>query len=167
MTEGFVIHALAVGRGTLALTPVPGAGGDYAGDLAHIRDWTPAIVLSLTSEAELLAAGAATLAADVQDTGTRWISMPVADFGIPGHDQSATWRQASRSAREALAGGGRVLIHCRAGCGRSGMVALRLMIEAGERPGVALARLRQLRPCAVETEAQLVWARRGRVCDAG
>jgi len=57
-----------------------------------------------------------------------------------------------------LQGGGRVLIHCRGGCGRSGMAALRLMIESGEEAGAALSRLRALRPCAVETEAQMAWA---------
>ena len=58
----------------------------------------------------------------------------------------------------ALTGRGRVLIHCKGGCGRSGMVALRLMIEAGEAPDEALARLRSVRPCAVETDAQMRWA---------
>ena len=59
---------------------------------------------------------------------------------------------------DALRGGGRVLVHCRGGCGRSGMVALRLMIEAGEAPDEALSRLRSVRPCAVETKAQMGWA---------
>jgi hypothetical protein len=34
-------------------------------------------------------------------------------------------------------------------------------VEAGETPGAALARLRAVRPCAVETEAQLAWAKAG------
>ena len=51
-----------------------------------------------------------------------------------------------------------VLVHCFGGCGRSGMLVLRVMIEAGEPAGTALKRLRQVRPCAVETEAQMAWA---------
>ena len=35
------------------------------------------------------------------------------------------------------------------------------MVEAGEQPDVALARLRTVRPGAVETEAQMTWALRG------
>ena len=35
---------------------------------------------------------------------------------------------------------------------------LRLMVEAGEEPQAALTRLRGLRPCAVETDAQYEWA---------
>jgi hypothetical protein len=41
------------------------------------------------------------------------------------------------------------------------MAVLRLMIEAGEEPQSALARLRKVRPCAVETEAQMQWALAG------
>ncbi|PKQ12760.1 MAG: protein phosphatase [Alphaproteobacteria bacterium HGW-Alphaproteobacteria-1] len=160
---GFVIHALHVGGGTLALSPVPGASGDYAADMAHLADWRPALVLSMTTGAEMLAVGAGDLAADVQAVGTRWIGVPVADYDVPGPDQVEVWAQASATARAALTGGGRVLVHCRGGCGRSGMAVLRLMIEAGEVPEAALARLRVLRPCAVETGAQMAWALRGAV----
>lgn len=156
----FVIHALSVGGGTLALTPLPGSSGDYAADMAHLREWQPALVISLTTQAELLTAGAETLGWDVQAAGTRWISFPVKDFGIPAPDQLETWQIASGAARGALSGGGRVLIHCRGGCGRSGMAVLRLMIEAGEEASEALARLRNLRPCAIETPAQMAWALR-------
>jgi hypothetical protein len=41
------------------------------------------------------------------------------------------------------------------------MIILRLMIAAGEGPDAALARLRKTRPCAVETDAQMAWARQG------
>ncbi len=54
--------------------------------------------------------------------------------------------------------GGRVLVHCMGGCGRSGMALLRLMVESGEPADRALARLRAVRPCAVETPEQLAWA---------
>lgn len=157
----FIIYALRVGGGTLALAPLPGAGGDYAADLAHICDWKPAIVVSLTTPAEMLSAGAETFGNDVQEAGTRWVAFPIPDFGVPDASQIEAWTKASHDISRALAGGGRVLVHCRGGCGRSGMVALRLMIAQGEEPEAALERLRHIRPCAVETEAQLRWARRG------
>jgi protein-tyrosine phosphatase len=54
--------------------------------------------------------------------------------------------------------GGSILLHCRGGQGRSGMIALRILVERGEEVSVALTRLRSERPGAVETEAQLIWA---------
>lgn len=157
----FVIHALPVAGGILAIAPLPGGSGAYAKDLEHLRDWKPALVISMTTEAEMTVHGAADLGPHLQDAGTRWAHLPVADFGVPGMELEEIWHDTSRNALAALQGGGRVLIHCKGGCGRSGMAALRLMIEAGEEPGAALARLRAVRPCAVETEAQMAWARQG------
>ncbi|QIE46842.1 protein phosphatase [Pseudohalocynthiibacter aestuariivivens] len=158
---GFVIYALPVAGGILALAPLPGRSDDYAADLAHLRDWRPALVISMTTMAEMQAEGAGDFGQDVQDMGSRWVHLPVEDFGTPNRDQQEAWQAASRAALAALSGGGRVLIHCRGGCGRSGMVALRLMIEAGETPDAALARLRAVRSCAVETAAQEAWAQGG------
>ncbi len=153
-----IIYALPVSEGILAISPMPGAGGDLPGDVEHVTEWRPAMVITLVTEAELQAAGAGLLGTQVQDHGTRWVHLPIPDFGTPPEGMRARWPEVSAQVQRALAGGGRVLVHCRGGCGRSGMVALRLMIEAGEAPDEALARLRHLRPCAVETEAQMDWA---------
>lgn len=154
----FIIHALQLGNGILALSPMPGRGGDYAGDLEHLREWQPAMLITLTTAAEMVERGAAHLGQDMQDRGARWAHLPIPDFGTPDADFMEKWPEVSQIARRALKGGGRVLIHCMGGCGRSGMIALRLMIEAGEKPQEALAHLRRVRPCAIETEAQLAWA---------
>lgn len=159
--SGFVIHALPVAGGILALAPMPGRGASYADDLQHLHDWRPALVISMATTPEMVSDGAEMLGSDLQDYGTRWLHLPVKDFGVPDAAVAGKWPLASRAALAALRGGGRVLIHCRAGCGRSGMAALRLMVEAGEPPDAALARLRGVQPRAVETEAQRRWAQRG------
>lgn len=153
-----VVHALQVGGGTLALTSVPGGGGDYPGDLDLIADWAPGLVISMTTLAEMVAVGAGDFGSDIQGRASRWAHLPVDDFSAPGDDFDGQWPPVSAAARHALSGGGRVLVHCRGGCGRSGMAVLRLMIECGEAPEPALKRLRAVRPCAVETEAQMLWA---------
>ena len=140
---------------------MPGRGGHYAEDLAHLKDWKPAMIISMAQEAELVAEGAGNLAMDVMHSGARWISFPVADYGVGTPAQEDQWQTASKTALSALRGGGRVLVHCRGGCGRSGMAALRLMVAAGEKAQPALKRLRAVRPCAVETDAQFRWARKG------
>ena len=157
MTD-FIIHALQLGNGILALSPLPGRGGTYEADLEHLREWQPAMLISLTSDAEMVEHGASRLGQDIQDRGARWVHLPIPDFGTPDETFMQAWPEISRVARSALGGGGRVLVHCMGGCGRSGMVALRLMVEAGEEPQAALNHLRRVRPCAIETDAQLGWA---------
>lgn len=157
MTE-FAIHALQVGNGTVALSPLPGRGGGYARDLGVIRDWRPDLVISMTTDVEMQQLGAAALGRDLADCGIRWVHLPVADFGTPPAPIAALWADVSAAVAQVLSRRGRVLAHCRGGCGRSGMVVLRIMIERGEGPEPALNRLRAVRPCAVETDAQMAWA---------
>lgn len=146
---GFAIHALPVLAGELAISPVPGTD-----DVATIANWRPSHIVSLITDHE-----ARVLALPPLDgQGARWWHLPIADFGTPDAENAARWNDLSATLLAALADGQRVLIHCRGGCGRSGMIALRLMIAAGEAPDAALARLRAARPCAVETPAQMAWA---------
>lgn len=151
----FELAELAVGGGHLALSSIPGRGGDYAGDLLRMQDWRPDLVLTMVETTELERVGALGVGTEV---GTGWLHFPVADFGVPDGQTALDWSNVSVQALLALRDGGRVLVHCFGGCGRSGMAVLRLMIEAGEAPAVALARLRAVRPCAVETETQRQWA---------
>ncbi|MEL7013777.1 MAG: protein phosphatase [Pseudomonadota bacterium] len=158
---GFVIAAVSVGSGILGIAPMPGITGHYDKDLAHLKDWKPAMVVSMTEPQELQDAGVTTLARDLQHSGTRWFHFPVPDFGVGDALQEPDWDVIRDTALSALRGGGRVLIHCKGGRGRSGMAALRLMIASGEGHKPALKRLRAVRPGAVETRAQQRWARAG------
>ena len=155
-------HAVSVGGGVLGISPLPGLGGDYQGDLEDIRDWRPSIVLTLVTSGELADFGAQTLGADIRARAARWEHLPIRDFDVPDAAFEKAWPDIAEKALLALKGGGRVLVHCKGGCGRSGMVALRLMVEAGEKVEEALGHLRAVRPCAVETDAQFEWAKKGR-----
>lgn len=157
--SGFQIAEVAVAAGWLALCPVPGASGDYVADLRALAAWSPDMVLSLTDRAELAAAGAAALADDLAARRIAWRHFAIPDFGVPDAASDHAWPILADDLTSCLGRGGRLLVHCRGGCGRSGMVALRLMIAQGEAPDAALARLRAARPCAIETPAQMRWAK--------
>lgn len=154
----FVIHSLPVAGGTLAITPMPGRTRHYYTDWLRLMDWRPDLVLTMTTQAELDRKGAGTLGADLANAGIGWLHLPVADFGVP---LDMDWPAVRDEVLGTLRSGGRVLVHCFGGCGRSGMMVLRLMIAAGEDADMALVRLRAVRPCAVETDPQLDWAYQG------
>lgn len=154
----FAIHGLNVGAGQIALSPIPGRSGSYEDDLSTLLHWAPDLVLTMTTQAELDRMGAGAFGADLAAAGIAWRHLPIIDFGAPNSSVMDQWGAVSALSSAVLARGGKILIHCFGGCGRSGMVALRLMVEAGENPDMALARLRQTRPCAVETDAQKAWA---------
>jgi len=152
MPDPFRIASLPLGHGTLALCPLPRTPDD----LQQITRFAPSRMISLTQEAERITLGAATLPDQIRKAGIHWHPFPVPDFGTP--PTTANWQPIATAAHQTLANGGRVLAQCRGGLGRSGMVLLRLMIEAGEDPDDALHRLRSARPGAVETTAQENWA---------
>lgn len=151
----FAIYRLPVGNGQLALSPMPGRTRHYRTDWQHLMAWRPDLVLTMTTQAEMDRKGAGTLGMDLTNEGIAWLHLPVADFGVP---DDLDWPRVRDQVLEVLESGGRVLVHCFGGCGRSGMMALRLMIAAGEEADAALTRLRAVRPCAVETDDQMRWA---------
>ncbi|RED13877.1 protein-tyrosine phosphatase family protein [Pontivivens insulae] len=146
----FQIHTIAASPGAIGISALPGAA-----DVGTIAKWGATLVLTMTTTAEMRAP----LAGALSEHKITWEHLPIRDFGAPGVDVEALWsNDVSAKAHSVLDAGGRVLCHCRGGCGRSGMFALRLLIERGEEPLAALARIRTVRPCAVETEAQFDWA---------
>ena len=153
----FKIYELNVGGGTLALSPAPGRG-EYQRDVAAIARWGADMVLTMVTSEELIRLGADGLGDDLTALGIEWRHLPIPDFGAPSGDTEANWPSAETEALGVLAKGGKVLTHCYGGCGRSGMAALRLMVTNGEDVNEALHRLREARPCAVETQEQLDWA---------
>lgn len=150
--SGFSITEVPVAAGLLGLCPLPATPEAVAQLLA----WHPALVLSLTEAEEMAGLGAAGLPQALAQAGIGWRHLPITDYDVP-HPSAETLPLLAEISYS-LASGGRVVVHCRGGCGRTGMIALRLMLDAGEAAGPALLRLRSLRPCAIETDAQLRWA---------
>ncbi len=158
MTE-FSINDVSAGTGRIGICPMPGRYGVYRLDIATVKAWRPDLVLTMTELHEMERIGVTNLAGDLAAFGCDWLHLPITDFGVPTGETLADWPAAATRACEILAPGGRVLVHCYGGCGRSGMAVVRILVEMGEPPEMAVARLRAVRACAVETEAQMIWAR--------
>jgi len=106
----------------------------------------------------MTAAGVEQLPRQLAAIGISHRHFPIQDFDAPAMDDPR-WPPLSADIHEALTDGSAVLLHCMGGKGRSGMVAMRLLIEAGIAPEHALATIRAARPGAVETPEQEAWAR--------
>jgi hypothetical protein len=149
MTEKpFEIYEFAgFSAGVLAICPEPVEDDAFT----KISDWAPDVVVTMTSVEEFARDD---FAAKIAGISPQWIQATVADFGVPESDFSAVITRLLACLTE----GGRVLIHCKGGQGRSGMLAMRLLVEQGEPSTDALARIRAARPNAVETIQQEQWA---------
>jgi protein-tyrosine phosphatase len=91
----------------------------------------------------------------VKGSGIRYYCLPIEDGDIPDATFEKSWETAGAQLREELLRGGKNLIHCKGGLGRSGMIAARLIVELGAAtPEEAIRRVRASRTGAIETRAQ-------------
>jgi atypical dual specificity phosphatase len=96
--------------------------------------------------------------------GFRVHHVPIASQVSPSDEQV---ERVCRIVRRALRDGQRVYVHCHAGCGRTGtLVACYLVYHHRLDADTAMARVRALRPCSIETDGQedavIRWAARMR-----
>lgn len=143
--------------GQLGLTLLPGRrdlGRDLATDLQALKQQGVTHVVCLLSDDELSRYGAGDLIQQLHAAGVSVLQLPIVD-------QAVCTRQEADAANAfidaALFAGGRVMIHCVAGLGRSGLIAACYLRHAHQLSGgEAIAVVRESRSeRAVETQAQV------------
>ena len=118
-----------IGEGFLAIMAKPVAGEWLQDDLASLVAGGIDQIISLLEiheEAELGLTEERDICATV---GARFVSFPVPDRGIPS-DLRSFAQLASRTC-QAIEDGNNTVIHCRAGIGRSGMLAAGVLVASG------------------------------------
>ena len=126
---------------------------DLAADLQAIRDWGASTIVSLIEDQEFELLGVPDFEAQVS-LHFRWHWLPIPDGGVPDEAFEDSWAVAGSEVRGRLVAGERVLVHCRAGLGRTGLITARLLVEFGMTPLQALNAVRRVRPGTVETMPQ-------------
>ena len=132
---------------------------DFASDLEVIRAWQPSYVLSLLEDHEYRHLGVPKFVSDARASEIRWEFLPIVDGGIPDAAFENRWFRIGPTVRNMLRDNGRVLIHCRAGLGRTGLLAATLLVEFDEHPECAIARVRAARHGTIENEVQANYVR--------
>ena len=141
-----------VGQGRLGLTFCPGKHAPHAQtgawdrdldtDLRALWDWGASTVVTLMETHELELLRVPGFGGHVSRPGLQWWLLPIVDGGVPNHRLEQACNRAVEDLRCRLAPGEGIVIHCRGGLGRTGIVAVRLLVEFGEEPESALFRVR-------------------------
>lgn len=142
--------------GKLAVSARP-RGGDWLQD--EIADWKRSgidVVLSLLEKTEEKEMNLEREAETARAQGLEFSSLPIPDRQTPTSEAQVT--TTLDRATSALRSGKNVLVHCRQGIGRSGLIAACLLIRKGMSPGASLEKVTAARGVEVpETKEQREW----------
>ena len=142
-----VPSALHRGRGTLGLTFAPGKkhigleatwDRDLATDLRRLREvYGTDLLVSLIEDAELSLLGIDGLFERAREHGIKTLRLPIPDGGVPAN--ARTLASIVRQVASALQAGFNVVVHCRGGLGRAGLVTASILVGHGVDPQQAMA----------------------------
>lgn len=142
--------------GKLATAARP-RGGDWLKD--DIASWKRAgidAVLSLLTPEEERDMELRHESGEAKSQGMEFTSFPIPDRQIPRSE--AKWAEVLDRVTRTLSDGKNVVVHCRQGIGRSGLVAACLLVRKGMSPGAAVDSVSAARGVSVpETSEQRDW----------
>ena len=158
--------------GKIGLTICPGKKGpssfggnwdrDLDRDLAVIQEeFDPRVIITLMTEEELNLSKvpATTLSRKIKDLNVEWIHLPINELKAPDKVFAESWAKNSWEILDHLRHGSNVLVHCRGGMGRSGVVASMILMELGMDLEEAISQVRRKRPGSIETQEQEAYVR--------
>lgn len=158
------VPAALGGQGTLGVTFCPGKSDplssgslwqrDLPTDLGSVRAWGAQALVTLLEDHEFDLLNVRELGEMAESAGLDWYHLPIPDMDAPGWQFERRWLYAGVRLRRFLRRGGKVVIHCRVGIGRSGTIAARLLIELGLPVAEAISLVRKARPGAIHTSEQ-------------
>ncbi len=148
----------------IGLTFCPGkhSKGIYGGtwkrnlnkDLKTIEAWGCTALITLIEDHEFARLGVANFAQTVARYPFEWFHLPIEDMQPPHEQFEKQWAIAGPQLQQHLSSGRTIVIHCRGGLGRTGLLAARMLVERGLAPDRAVDAVRIARAHTIETYAQ-------------
>jgi ADP-ribosyl-[dinitrogen reductase] hydrolase len=152
--SSFALAIVGTGRarGQIAISCCPGRACEtplpsYATrllerDVATIARWGAHAAVSLLDELEIARLRVKALPGLLAASGVAWHQVPLNPQQLPDPAFEPAWRALAPQLMRILWRGGRIAVHCRDGRSRAGLVAARLLVEAGCAPHDAINRVR-------------------------
>ena len=112
-------------------------------------------IISLIEEHEFIELGVTELPVKTKKAGIEWHHLPIKDASIPTEFFEKEWSSTGERVHDILNSGENIIVFCKGGLGRTGLVAARLLVELGETTENSINRVRLARNGAIETLEQL------------
>jgi ADP-ribosyl-[dinitrogen reductase] hydrolase len=129
---------------------------DLTADLDALYAQFPATVfVSLMEDFEYRKFGIATLFPEVRQRGSQLLHYPLVDVSVPTNKPS--YRVLIEQLHTQIHAGEHILVHCKGGLGRTGLVVASLLVRLGHKSTEAVRITRETRPGTIQTAAQERW----------
>ena len=150
--------------GQLGLTLAPGKKTDEKDvqwerdletDLKRLREeYGVGVLVSLMERDEYSDLQIPELFQKAEEQGMAVLYLPIPDYGVPNASEDDDYRPFVEDIAERIEEGETVVVHCRGGLGRSGMVAASVLVALGHPAEEAIKTVRGARKGAIETPDQ-------------
>jgi len=141
--------------GTLSIMAKPVSGEWIEDEFVGLKHLGVSKVVSLLESQEQIEVGLGAEQKLCEQNGIEYESFPIPDRGLPNTRLANNF--VSKLAKE-ISEGKHVVIHCRAGIGRTGIIAGGVLVKTGIAPKEALALISESRGVQVpDTEEQEAW----------
>jgi protein-tyrosine phosphatase len=147
-----------IGSGSLSVMAKPVSGEWIEDEFSSIARVGINRIVSLLEEGEALEVGLSEERELAEKNGIEFISFPIPDRGLPSSIEQFS-KFTKRLYHEA-AGGKHTVVHCRAGIGRTGIVAAGILLHCGYEPLEAFEHISNKRGVSVpDTQEQIEWVK--------
>jgi protein-tyrosine phosphatase len=144
------------GAAALILTPCPGTKETgLAESVAQLKAQGAVAIVTALEHDEMARAGVAALPQEAKKAGLAWFYQPIEDDEAPGAEFDARWAEMSPQLHRMLKEGGKVVLHCMGGSGRTGMLAAHLLLEMDWDIETIKREVKALRPGAFTKQPQI------------
>lgn len=142
--------------GRLGMMARPKGGEWLAEEVVQLRRNSVSRLVTLLEREEMVELGLGKLASTCSTHGITWTHFPITDRGIP--PSKIGFQALVLDLGAELNEGGRIVLHCRMGIGRTGILAAALCIHSGMNSGQVFPHLSKIRGLAVpDTSEQKEW----------
>ena len=145
-----------IGSGSLSVMAKPVSGEWIEDEFFGIAKWGIDRIISLLEHHESIELGLEAEKELSEKNGMEYLSYPIPDRGLPTSVND--YLSFTKRLYHETAGGLNTVIHCRAGIGRTGLVAAGVLLHCGFEPEEAFAHISKKRGVSVpDTEEQVNW----------
>jgi protein-tyrosine phosphatase len=137
-------------------TPCPGTKEvNLIDSLKELKQAGATAIVTMLSTDEMQSLGVAELGHEIEALGMQWFQLPVEDDCEPGAAFKTVFPQAKPILVQLIKSGETIVIHCRGGSGRTGLMAAVLLLEMGENWADIKPLIQSIRPKALTLEPHL------------